>query len=64
MSDAVLSTAPNPNELRSELESMVIGDLLGLDDGQDGCAGVRRQPTPRTHHPGQFGFESHIGCHD
>jgi hypothetical protein len=36
----------------------------GLDDCEDRRAGVRRQPAPRTHHPGQFGFENSIGCHD
>jgi hypothetical protein len=35
MSDAVLTTTPNPNELRAELASMVIGDLLGPAGGPD-----------------------------
>ena len=34
MSEALLDTVPNANEIRAELESMVVGDLLGPAGGE------------------------------
>ena len=46
------------------VQDLLVNASPPLDDCENRRAGVRRELAPRTHYPGQFGFEHRDGCHD